>query len=276
MLDRIAVAVVVSLTLSPSIGAQNCEALIGLSKVVSTVVSDKSSVEKHAENFCSEYSRSKASGGSTSFGVSYKFLSASLGRSDTSAEAVAAKYCSASNLEKAAVDAYQQYVETIAPNAYASYESCIAAGQSVRFGDATVLPEELGLSMSFVGLSTADTQATLSFVASRDVTCTWDAARANRVTVRAGGTAKLTCNRRDASRQSFVLISRVDGTQSRGFQINWRKYDKDGNVVDSVAALQARIEGVEQRVVALAAPPSAVEASCRPESYWMACFGRAW
>ena len=104
---------------------QQCESVISLSKVVSTVVSDQEAVESHAANFCSEYAKSTGESRSLSFSASYKFLSASLGLSSASYEDVASKYCSASNSSMRATNAYKQYVESISPEAYDAYKACL-------------------------------------------------------------------------------------------------------------------------------------------------------
>src|SRR6185312_4727796 len=77
--------------------AQDCESVIALSKVVSVVVSVRDSVEQHASAFCSEYSRLLEIDSSAKLGASYRFLAASLGGTNVSAEMVAGKYCSAAN-----------------------------------------------------------------------------------------------------------------------------------------------------------------------------------
>lgn len=95
--------------------ADDCINVIALSKVISTTVEDKSSLDQHAENFCKEFSQSKNSTKSANYSASYKVLSASMGTSGASAEQIASKYCSAADSKKSRTDAYKQYIETISP-----------------------------------------------------------------------------------------------------------------------------------------------------------------
>src|SRR5437867_4479171 len=80
----------------PAFG-EDCTSVIALSKIVSTAVADQESVDQHAAKFCSEYSRGVQSSSDSSFGASFKFLSASFGAAGATKEEVASKYCSASN-----------------------------------------------------------------------------------------------------------------------------------------------------------------------------------
>ena len=168
------------LLFSSGVFAQECESIIALSKVINTVVSDSETVYQHADNFCNEYRHYQQDVSSSSYGASYKFLSATFGRRNASVHEVASRYCSASNSYEASDHAYKQYTESIAPNAYEAYSTCLEMSDSgLKFNVtlASILPTEFSLSVAYDGGKTEhDTSATVRFSPSSDVSCEWDKA----------------------------------------------------------------------------------------------------
>lgn len=249
-------AVVFLISVSGNVVAQECESVIALSKVVATVVSDRDSVEQHAANFCNEYSRSGGKSNSASFGASYKFLSASFGSTSASMEAVASKYCSASNSYAASKDAYKQYIETISPNAYSAYEQCLRMSrQDLKFNvnTASILPHEFSMSASFVS-STGQPSAQITYSASKDVTCRWDDTNQKTRILKTGSSAILECERANPSQRSYVTVVRSDvGANQDTLTLPWQAYNKNGHPVDSLAALRSRIISLETQLAKLSA-----------------------
>ena len=142
--------------------AQDCASIIALSRVVNVIVSDKTTVEQHASRFCDEYRRYRQTGSRASFGASYRFLSFASGRSRTSVDEVASRYCSASSDYTASKDTYRQYTESIAPNSHSSYLQCMEMserGLKFNVSLASILPKEFSLSVSFLSLTQEEKSA---------------------------------------------------------------------------------------------------------------------
>jgi hypothetical protein len=229
---------------SESTHGQQCESVIALSKVVSTVVADKESVEQHAANFCSEYSKSIGRSSNASFGASYKFLSATFGSNNASAEDVASKYCSTSNSSSASRDVYKQYIESISPNAYSAYEQClIMSSQDLKFSVnlGSILPNEFSMSTSFISSIAGKTTALVTYSPSSGVTCNWDGTSEKSRTIQSGSRAILECRRTDQTKRAYVTLVRNDAGSGEPLTIPWQAYDKDGVPVDLLAAIQAKV-----------------------------------
>ena len=106
---------------------EQCLGIIAHSRVVNSQFSDEQEFEQRASNFCDEYSRTRTDTSSRSYGASYKYLSASVGASNASYEDLASRFCSAENSAQARRDVFRNYAETISPQAYEAYDSCVAA-----------------------------------------------------------------------------------------------------------------------------------------------------
>lgn len=242
----------VLLALSCSALAQECESVVALSKVVSTVVSDKESVDQHAANFCSEYAKSSGRNSSASFGASYKFLSASLGKSNASHEEVASKYCSASNSSWATKDAYRQYIESISPNAYSAYEQCLrmSTKQDLKFNVnlGSVLPDEFSMSVAFVSQVSGSQTAKLAFSTSSGISCKWNGANDSTLTMTSGTSAILECTRTDQTRRGYVNVVRTDAGSGAPLILPWQEYTKDGVPVDTVLSLRKAIAALQEEM----------------------------
>jgi hypothetical protein len=250
---------VLIVALAPSVSAadDNCASVIALSRVVTTVVSDRDSVERHASTFCKEYARAKSSGKAMSASASYKFLSGSFGKSSASHEEVASKYCAASDYKSASSDAFKQYVESIAPNAYASYEQCLRLSQTdLRFSIdlASVLPTEFTLIASFVSRE-GRSDASVAVSSSKDVTCRWkaDAVESTDSTrIPTSGSKFPSCERDDQTKRSYVTVVRTDTGRNESLTVPWQPYDESGVPLDTLGRLKARIESAEDQLASLA------------------------
>lgn len=217
-----------------------CESVIALSKTVSTTSYDQEAVESNAANFCSEYAKGNTAVSGTSFGASYKFLSASYGNSTATTETVASKYCSSSNRSTASKSAFHEYLEAIAPGAFDAYTQCLKYSQSdltFNVDAGSILPTQFVLSASFSSTVQASTTATLSASVSADISCQWDGDSPNGLIrkVETGTTASLDCRRTDQGKPGFVRIVRKDIGKSDPMVLRWPAYDKNGNKIDTVA-----------------------------------------
>ena len=229
---------------------QNCESVIALSKTTSTQVSDKGSLDQRASSFCSEYSSSKKSGSSMNAGGSYGPLSASVGMSDQSAEAVASKYCSSDNASVASTSAFKSYVESISANAYPAYEQCLALSKNdLKFSvdTAAILPDEFSISATFV--STAGLKNTrVEISPSTGVTCRVNGRPEpqSQVEINTATTAAINCKRTDRSIAAYVRFVNSIGTPTP-LTLPWQACTQQGIPVDTFFALEKRIGALERR-----------------------------
>ena len=233
----------------------DCIDVIRFSRVTMTEVEDKSAIDQHAANFCSEYSRSGTSSSSRSYGLSYGILAATIGRGSVSAETVATKYCSATDISKSRDDSYRKYVETISPRAYSAYEQCVTMSeQDLRIGVnlASMLPTEFSVAVSFSSRVRGD-DALVSFASSSDVECRWHRSDEELLTLKSGSSSILSCTRNSGSSRSYVSVVREDA----GFQsmtIPWQAYSPEGIPVDILQTIRdhydSLINSVSRAVVA--------------------------
>jgi hypothetical protein len=228
--------------------AGDCESLIGLSKVVTTTTSDKTALA----NFCNEYRSHHADSSSHNFGASYKFLSASYGSSGASVDDVASRYCSAGADLSARADAYKQYVEAIAPGAYEAYESCVAnTGKDLVFSlnEGSILPTDFMLTASFkssiVGVMSVNVEAS----SSSGVACKWNGTNSSKKSLPSGGSAILTCSRKDQSRKSSVTVVGTSIASAPPVVMPWKAYDKDGNPKDTIVSMAEQIRKLQASLV---------------------------
>ena len=232
--------------------AEECTNVISLSKLVSTTVEDKSSFEAHAENFCKEYNKSKGTTRSSSFGASYKFLSASMGKSGASSETIASKFCSASDSTKHSDNAYRRYVETISPNAYSAYQQCLKLSkQDVKFDLSIVLPKQFSMLVSFHPKAFGAT-AKMAYKPSDGIECNWHEIDKTKVVLNSGESKLLSCKREDSLSKAYVIVLREDGV-SQSMTIPWQSYTNEGVPVDLVRNLTDGAATIAQENIELKA-----------------------
>lgn len=234
-------------TLVSQVHAETCESVVALSKLVSSMVQDKESVEGHAAKFCSEYSKRSSSGGSINVGASYKFLSLNMGSSSASEDEVASKYCSASSNYSQSRDAYKQYIETISPGAYGAYERCLQLNKEMRFNlnTSSVLPTEFSMSVGFISSVSSSSEAKVAYTASEGVSCKWNDSTRQNISISTGSTAILSCKRSSQTRRSFVNIVRTDIGNQEPLTLPWQAYDAQGNPIDTLISMQDRLKNLE-------------------------------
>ena len=221
----------------------DCTDIISLSRVQTAIIQSASDIDQYANQFCKEYESSKKNGASMEASASYKFFSASYGQASMSAEDIASKHCEATNIGKAKSSSYQTYVNTIAPDAFGSYNRCVELEKEdiyINVDRTTVLENYFNGSVS-LKTSAAKSLETLAFAASPGVTCKWDIGTGKQVDLTSDRrTAVFTCGRTDSTKDSAVLIYVATRPNSQ-LSYKWSSY-KDGLPQDILGKLAKQIE----------------------------------
>ncbi|HBL7009234.1 TPA: hypothetical protein LSH92_004474 [Citrobacter koseri] len=225
--------------------ADDCESIVALSRVVQTTTQDKGTVEDNASYFCSEYSKGISTSNDTKFGAAFKFLSASFGNSNATVTDVASKYCSAGKGFKERNDAYRQYIESIAPGAYESYQQCIKMKNDTKFNVDSVLPKEFSMSIGFASSDLHNQNASLVYSTSDGVTCAWNDSKTKSTVVPSGATTFLECKRSNQTQKSYVKVIRTDTATYLPLTLNWQAYNDQGLPVDTLSAFDGRLKKIE-------------------------------
>jgi len=265
------VAIVVPSMFCASPGlAVECENLIALSKTVTSTVADKSAFNSHAEKFCSEYHKSESSGGAMTAGASYKFLSASFGKSTMSAAEVASKVCYDKKGELSTTDAYEQYVETIATGAYSAYETCVRfkGNNDLQFDVdlASVLPAEftitIGYMQSVQGADTSD----LVYSGSKGVACTWNGKPTETTKLKAPSSVAVKCTRPQQGTPGYVKFTRTNGVGG-SLTVPWPAFDKNGIPVATLEGLKTQLFNTETSLTQMQKQIGALSAANAKQVY---------
>ena len=251
MLKYFAVLLVATMPLAAF--AQNCESVIALSKTTSALVSGQSNFQQEASNFCKEYSSAKQAGASMSAGGSYGLFSASVGMNNQSAEAIASKYCSASDSSTASQSAYRSYVESISPNAYEAYARCVDFSTgSLKFGvdSGSILPAEFTVSASYTSPNQASKESRLEITPSTGVECNHIGVPTKLIVIPTGASASITCKRTNTAAPGYVKFVNASSSRLNDYlTLPWPAYAADGNPVPSLQALQKQLTRSEERRV---------------------------
>ncbi len=241
--------------------AEGCEDVISFSKLTSSVVKTKSSIEANAANFCNEYQQAKTYGRTMAASASYKFLSASYGSSNASTEEVASKFCSATSLNNVNNEAYKEYVETISPDAYASYQQCInMKNRAITFdlNPNSMLAKQFTMIVKYQ-TSIGGAKPELKYVTSDDVTCSWLDKTDNKFTFTDVGSVSLTCRRDNTTGESYVNI--VPTNSLDGISFKWPAFDNNGETVDAMKDLLQKNKKLEERLNVLESKESSMQNS---------------
>ena len=154
-----------------------------------------------------------------------------MGSNQANTDAVASKYCSASDSNKSRNDAYKQYIETISPNAYSAYTSCLAMSKkNLKFNlnMAALLPNNFSLSVNFSSMVKGEI-AKLSFYAPSGINCSWHKLNSSDINMSSGSSALLNCSRSNIRERTYVNIFRENiGSSDSQLTIPWQGYNKDG------------------------------------------------
>ena len=243
--------------------AEGCEDVILFSKLSSSAVKTKSSIEANAANFCNEYQQAKTYGRTMAASASYKFLSASYGSSNASTEEVASKFCSATSLNNVNNEAYKEYVETISPEAYTSYQQCkrMENKSNIIFdlNPVDMSPKQLSMTVKYqAGMGGAT--PILKYVTTKGVTCSWLDTTNKTFTFNADiGATDLTCTREDTLNNSSVKIVSTKSNDVISFK--WPAFTSDGVTVDAMKDLLQKNKKLEERLNVLESKESSMQNS---------------
>ncbi|WP_242183602.1 hypothetical protein [Sphingomonas sp. CARO-RG-8B-R24-01] len=210
--------------------AQTCNNLIELSRIRSSRITDNTSFHQFINNFCRQHSEAHTQGKSMSGGGSYEGFAANFGSSSMSADAIAGKYCSDTQSTQSRADAFQQYIEEIAPGAYTAYDNCLKMSYYlIGFG---INPAAIGASSARFSVSNRSPSSgnaeSIAFTTSLGVHCNWSnpagqASQGSSVVLRSNTTANLICSRNSASTLDSVSIFAATRADSE-VVIPWDSY----------------------------------------------------
>jgi len=257
--------------------AQECESVIALSRGTKEVVRTKSEIEQFASSFCKTYNSQNKNTNSRQGEASFKMLRAGTKSANSTYADVAEKFCDKSNGSIASDAAFKEYVNDVSPLAYSAYQACIGMrNNALRFkvDVAAILPKSFSLVVSFTPTDPAVKSASLHYSTNgNSTTCYWGsrktASPSSEITIPRQNSIQLTCNREDSGGDSVVQIVRTDG-QDDPLTLRWPQYGKDGVPIDTVSALQRRIETLDSELQGLKAAPTILGAGltsvCRSSS----------
>ena len=220
-----------------------CIDVIKLSKVTSEVVQSKDSFESNASAFCKEYKSNTTSTKSASYGLSYKFLAASMGTANASETEVASKVCSSDASQSSRSDAYRQYVESISEKAYSAYEACERfKGADITFTLNSILTKSLTISVG--NSSKKSAPALITFAPDGAAKCEWQSLgpQQSTLTLPTGSSALLRCTRTDIGEESAITITDTSTSNSNSLTIPWAAVGADGIAIDHLKTLNKKFE----------------------------------
>ena len=129
------------------------------------------------DNFCNEVRTARST--NRSLNLDLRALGPGAGgASEASTNSTFTKYCGEQSDERRDESNYQQYLEGIAPGAYAAYAACTtAASNDVQFQMLTSPTREVLELVVFHSTNTPGVRADMSWSASDPVTCQWESFR---------------------------------------------------------------------------------------------------
>lgn len=203
-----------------------CSRIIELSKLRNETVTDSQSFAQYQRDFCRDYRSYKSSGQAMSAGGSYGPISADFGQSSSSIDSVASRYCENDGSVKSTADAYRQYIESIAPGAFESYNNCINLGKNnIEF---TLPPTAIQPTNATFIVSNTDPKATsfdkIRYRAAPGINCQWDRPGAsNEIQLRGQSAATLNCSRASADRTGYIIMYATT-IPSSAVTVAWDEY----------------------------------------------------
>lgn len=220
--------------------ASECSRLIELSKLRNETVTDSQSFEQYQRQFCSDYQSYKSSGKAMQAGGSYGPISANFGQSGSSVDSVASRYCDNNGSIRSTADAYRQYVETIAPGAFDSYNNCIQLGNNnIKF---TLPPMAIKPTNATFIVNNTDQNTNafekIRYNAAPGISCKWDRLATDDVLELKGrSAATLNCSRSSPDQAGYVVMYAATLPNS-AVTVPWEQY-VDGAPTSIVTQLRA-------------------------------------
>jgi len=235
-----------------------CEDIIALSKQSRVIVRSADEVSSYARQFCSDYKAYKSNGTNVSASASYKFFEGDASFGQTSVEEVASKVCEAGATGNAKNNVYQEYVNTIAPNAYASYNACVVANTGENAIDISVAAKQataLAISTSLNSDSGTANQI-VAFSSSPEVTCDWQnvSANASKQPISLRGqrrSALLKCTRTNFAIRSSVVVYATSRPNVR-LAVDWSEFTPSGDSKDTLKDLSETLSRLSSSTAATA------------------------
>lgn len=235
-------ATMAALTLNQASYA-DCTDVIKLSKITSEVVQNRDSFESNASAFCKEYKSTSTTAKSANYGLSYKFLAASMGTANASETEVASKVCSSDASQSSRADAYRQYVESISDKAYSAYEACERMKSAeITFTLNSLLNKSITISVGNSSKKAAPAQ--IAFDASGGATCEWKiiGQKQDILTLPTGSSALLKCSRSNIEEEAAITITETSSASGNSLTIPWAALDKNGVPIDHIKLLNKKVE----------------------------------
>jgi hypothetical protein len=233
-------AIAVTLLYFGSIGFANagsCENILIYSRVMKATAWSKDDFLKERDAHCQEHQSSSSNSGGG--GISIPGV-ADISGSGSHSSIDWQQYCQ--DRENGAISDlnYRDYIDTVAPEAFDAYEQC-QKSTDVDFDLTAITPTTLTMLVSFKP-STTNNTAQIAYVVTGDhVSCLWQNQQATLSqnapiqSIGHGQTFVLQCRRESYKQETPITLYRVDAADdSERMTIPWRKYNDDGQPVDTI------------------------------------------
>ena len=230
----------------------NCVELLRLSRTTSRTVEDQEQFRSTVNNFCNEVRSARSEKRSLNVDLRVMGLGEG-GGAEASTNSLYTRYCSGETDVNYDRRIYRQYLEGIAPGAYAAYDACTtAASNDVQFQMLTSPTRDVLELVVFHETNTPGGRADMSWSASDPVTCNWESFRGDgeveapqRRILAENERTRLKCRRGSFNAQpirepDFVNVIRNGGNAT--INIPWRKYGPDNTPVQTIEEIRRNLE----------------------------------
>lgn len=248
-MKKVIITIFVATITTGIVSANECTKLIALSKVSAKKIENKSMFESHASSFCKEYQRSQRSQSQANYGASYKFLSASMGKSRGNTSEIASRYCSNDSGGTKKDSAYEEYIEHIQVGAYSAYKQCLkfsSKGIKFEIDQNTFDPVEMTIDVLY-HTQDRDEFKNLTFKAKKGINCAWTKGEVNNekpkaVKIESGRKGTLECTRSEAIKHKPGYIKISTNAADSSFSIRWPGYNDKDIPIDLVNDLRVKYQ----------------------------------
>lgn len=236
--------------------AQDCSAVLTLSRESTSAIGSDQEVKSHAQNFCREHFASQTSQRSTAYKASYKFLSGSARSGNSSESEVASKYCSALSMGQVSDRYFEQYISSINNLAYPAYAACLKSKDfEYSFNGGSPFSDEFQLVTKFIKPGAASTILKVS--PSKAIQCQWqNSGEGSSVSITSPASRVLECSRSDNTKEGWVTITEENGEGKGNISIPWApkpviNVGALDEIEERLQQTQAALEQANQRVAAI-------------------------
>jgi hypothetical protein len=219
-----------------------CEDVIKLSKTVESRIEKREDFESSAAAYCNEYKNNSSTSKSANYGISYKFIAASMGNSNASESEVASRICSSNLNESFRKNAYDNYIEKISDKAYDAYKSCLElSSANLGFSVNSVIPKEILFSArNGTGVSTP---AKMQVDSTIGVECRWLNSQGGLTfELPAGASALMKCTRNTTSSESSITIIDTSMVGRNSITVPWAALDSNGIPINTLNSLSQKVD----------------------------------